>query len=378
MKKALIVTNLIGFVSFLKSDISLLINKGYQVSIIANGLIAPNEALVEALKNQGVAFNHIGFSSKKPFAKENLRAYKELKKIIKAEKYDLIHCHTPIVGFYARLAARKLRRKGTKVVYTTHGLAFTNISPKKEWLKYYWFEKIASIFTDTIITINKEDFQNAKRLWCKDVRYINGVGVDTARYRYVDIDTSDYKKQLGIPTDKIIVLSVGELSKRKNHQIIIKALAKLPNKSDYAFVICGREVGGSGFAEMLKDLAKQYEIDLYLLGHRGDIPAVMHCSDIGAIPSTREGLGLAGIQSLCAGVPLVGTAVQGIKDYIFDGKTGFLCSPYDENAYAEAIVKLSDKKLRESMREACYETAEKFDIKISRSQMEEIYTSVLE
>lgn len=377
MKKALIVANLIGFVGFLRNDISLLISMGYDISVVANGVVAPSEQMMEFFDDNNIKFYHVGFSSKKPFAKGNFRAYKELKKIFKEGKYDLIHCHTPIVGFFTRFAARKLRKKGTKVIYTTHGLAFTNISSKKQWFAYYWFEKIVSRYTDAIITINKEDFENAKRLWCKDVRYINGVGVDTACYHNVDIDVDEYKRKLGIPTDKVIVLSVGELSTRKNHQIIIKALAKLQNKDDYAFVICGREVDGSGFAKKLEYLAKEKGVALYLLGHRSDIPQVMHCSDIGAIPSIREGLGLAGVQSLCAGVPLVGTAVQGIKDYIIDGKTGFLCQPYDENAYAEAIVNLSDKGLRESMRQACYETALKFDKKVSYMQMKEIYTSIL-
>ncbi len=377
MKKALIVTNLIGFVGFLRSDIKLLKEMGYEVTVAANCMTAPNPTLVEKLNKIGVSVVHLGFSSKKAFAKENRLAYKVLKRLIKTEKYDLVHCHTPIAGFFARMAARKIRRKGTKVIYTTHGLAFTNISSKKQWFMYYWFEKIASKFTDTVITINKEDFENAKKLWCKDVRYISGVGVETARYSNIEIDVNDYKKQLGIPTDKIIVLSVGELSKRKNHQIIIKALAKLENKADYVYVICGKEVAGSGFADMLKELAKEYGVELYLLGHRGDIPQIMHCSDIGAIPSIREGLGFAGIQSLCAGVPLVGTAVQGIKDYIFEGKTGFLCPPHDADAYAKAIVKLSDKQTKDSMRQACFETAKLFDIKISEEQRKNIYYSVL-
>jgi glycosyltransferase involved in cell wall biosynthesis len=264
-----------------------------------------------------------------------------------------------------------------KTVYTSHGLPFCRYSSKKQWFLYFGLEKIAARFTDTIITINEEDRKNAGKLGCKDVRRINGVGVDTAYYHDVEIDVDAYKRKLGLPTDKIMVLSVGELSARKNHQIIIKALGMLPDKSRYIYVICGKEVSQSGFADHLRQLAKECDVALYLLGHRNDIPQIMHCSDIGAIPSLREGLGLAGVQSLCANVPLVGTDVQGIREYIFDGISGYLCSPYDAQGYADAIQKLSDPKLRDRMKQNCYEIAKRFDIAVSHEQMREIYQSIL-
>ena len=376
-KKALIVTNLIGFVGFLWNDIAVLEELGYEVSFAANAEVISGENHCDELNKRGIKFYQLDFSSKNPFAKENLKAYKTIKKIIAEEKYDVIHCHTPIAGFITRLAASNARKKGTKVFYTTHGLSFTHLSSKKQWVGYYYFEKFASLFTDVIITINNEDYVNAKTMFCKDVRMINGVGVDTLAYHGVDINVNAYKKEIGIPQDKIIVLSVGELSARKNHQVIIKALGKIPNKEDFCFVICGREVAGSGFADMLGELAKEHGVNLILLGHRSDIPEIMHCSDIGAIPSVREGLGLAGIQSLCAEVPLVGTDVQGIRDYIIPGKTGILCNPYDEDAYKDAIIVLSDENVRNKMKDECYKVAKRFDIKVSHKQMREIYTTVL-
>ena len=377
MKKALIVTNLRGFIVFLKNDIDLLQSMGYQVFFAASHGAQINHETMEYLESKGVTFYEIGFSSKNPFAKENLTAYKQLKALIKKGKFDFIHCHTPIAGLLTRYAARKCRRKGTKVIYTTHGLSYTTWSSFKTKLVYKTIESMASRWCDAIITINEEDFENAKKLHCKKVFRISGVGVDTRRYHEVEVDIPAYRECLGIPVDKTIVLSVGELSHRKNHQVIIRALSRLPNKKEYAYVICGKEVAGSGFAQKLQDLAKELGVELYLLGHRSDIPQVMRCADIGAIPSVREGLGLAGIESLAAGVPLVGTAVQGIKDYIFPGDTGYLCAPYDVQAYADAIEKLSNSELRARMRELCYEVAKRFDCSVSHEQMRQIYTCVL-
>ena len=118
------------------------------------------------------------------------------------------------------------------------------------------------------------------------------------------------------------MLSVGELSYRKNHQIIIEALSKALLGKKYVYVICGNGVDG-GTGEVLRQKAEKSKVRLILLGFRHDIPQIIHCSDVGAIPSVREGLGLARIQSLAAGVPLVGTDVQGIKDYIVDGETEY-------------------------------------------------------
>lgn len=377
MKKALIIANLYGFVGFLMNDIRILRFLGYEVSFAANGDSTENSLIKKQLEEMGVLFYPLSFATKNPLSKSNYDSFLKLRNILNDNYYDLVHCHTPIAGFIARLAASKYRKNGTKVIYTTHGFPFARYSSSKEWYMYFWLEKIASFFTDTIITINEEDRENARKLNCKDVRRISGVGVDTARYHDVEINVKSYKEQLGLPVDKIMVLSVGELSYRKNHQIIIKALALLPNKDDYIYVICGREVANTGFVDGLLGLAKEKGVALYLLGHRDDIPQIMHCSDIGAIPSVREGLGLAGIQSLCAEVPLVGTDVQGIKEYIVDGISGYLCEPFDAEGYAKAISKLSEENHRRALSKNCYAIAKQFDSIISNRQMKDIYISIL-
>lgn len=97
------------------------------------------------------------------------------------------------------------------------------------------------------------------------------------------------------------------------------------------------------------------------LGFRKDIPEINRCADIAVLPSLREGLGLAGIEALASGVPVVGSNVQGIKDYVIDGKTGYLCSPRDADAFADKIQLLSDKEARFSMRKACVEKQKNLD-----------------
>lgn len=99
-----------------------------------------------------------------PFHPQNLAVYRQLKKVIDTYEYDIVHCHTPVGGVLARLAARQARRCGTKVLYTAHGFHFCKGAPMRNWLLYYPVEKWLSAYTDCLITINEEDYRRAKGL----------------------------------------------------------------------------------------------------------------------------------------------------------------------------------------------------------------------
>ena len=375
-KKALILANTGGFCSFLLQDMDLLREKGYQVTVAANGKNHNWEDTREKLERRGLTLRQIDFNGRSPLAKENLQAAKQLQALLKEDHYDLIHCHTPVVGLVTRLLTGKARRRGTKVLYTTHGFAFTRYSSRKERLIYRTIEMLGAHRGDGIITINREDFEAAGELGGGKVFYIPGVGLDIEKYSQIEIDRQAMRCDLGITDDQILVLSVGEICPRKNHGILIDAIARLPDKERYVLMICGSGEH-TQLGQQLRQSAQNQGVKLMLMGFRRDIPQLTHCSDIGAIPSLREGLGMAGLQSLCAGVPLAGSRIQGICDYIEEGKTGFLCHPQKAEDFAAAIEKLSDPALRESMAPACRETATKFRKELSRAHMETIYGMTL-
>lgn len=378
-KKALIIANFLGFIGFLWNDIEILRSKGFSIDYAGYDADGKEEMKVhDRLVQNEIRYFNIAFDSKNPIASVNIDAFKKINKILRENDYELIHCHTPIVGLLVRFAAIKYRWKGTKVIYTTHGLAFTHLSTFKEKIAFKTLEWAASFLTDAVITINKEDYNAMCKMHAKQVFRINGVGVDFSRYHDVNIDRDKYRKQIGVDKSDIMVLSVGELSSRKNHEIIIKALAQIVNKEKYVYVIAGRGIGASSTESKLLKMAEDLNVRLLLLGFRDDIPQLMHCSDIGAIPSVREGLGLAGIQSLCAGVPLVGSDVQGIKDYIVNNVTGFVCNPFDENDFRDKIQKLSSEiGIRENMKLNCLKMAKLYDVSVSKNQMLHIYNNIL-
>ena len=381
MKKVLIVASVISFIEwFNKENVEFLkFEQDCDVHIACNFDYMDDtdeirtKKYIAKLKEIGIVLHNIKFA-RSPLKFANVKAYKELKKIINEGKFDLIHCHTPTASMLTRLAAKKARKNGTIVMYTCHGFHFHNAAPKKNWLLYYPIEKWLSRYCDYLVTINKEDFERAKTFKCKNVRYIPGVGVDLKRIQNCSIDKDRYKESIGIPRDKILLLSIGELIERKNHQVIIKALGELQNR-DIFYAICGK----GPLKEYLTDLSQKLGVadNVIFLGFRKDIPELCNAADISAFPSKIEGLGLAGIEAMAAGVPLVSSNVHGILDYVIDGKTGFTCSPNDFTAFASSIEKLAqNRELRESMKEACLQAVEPFDITNALNSMWKIYRDV--
>lgn len=380
-KKALIVVNLAGFLHFLWNDIATLQKMGYEVSVAMNenSAAGPNLIEIPKLEEMGIAHYQVEFDTKSPVSTQNIQAYKQLKLILKTNKYDLIHCHTPIVGILTRMAARKYRKTGTTVIYTTHGFTFTDKSSKKNWIVYFTAEKLMSRFCDAIITINHEDYNNAKKMHCPKAYIIPSVGLDNHRFANLRINRDEYRASFGVNSKDHMILAVGELSSRKNQKIIIEALGTLDRKEQYIFVICGTAVVNSTIEEELKETASRLGVRIFLAGHRLDIPEINACADVAVIPSVREGFGMTGVEALASGVPVVGSDVQGIREYVIPGKTGYLCDPYDAHQFADAIEKIVNlpSEERAKMVIACKEKAKEFDISKSIAAMKNIYQEVL-
>ena len=375
MKQALIVTAFAGFVrSFLVNDIKILQNMGYEVHCAANKNHNGSEGILKFFEENDVRFHQVDFSSNKPISKKTVNSYFNLKKIITNYNFDVVHVHTPITGVLTRLICKKQRKNGTKVIYTTHGFYFHKYSERKSWLIYRTIENWMSKYSDAIITINKEDYGNAKRMHCENVFYIPGVGVDIDRFKSVELDRESYRKSLGIKNTDFLILAIGELSYRKNHRAVIEALAMSKIKNA-VFVICGNAMTEGNTKEFLESLAKEKGVDLRLMGLRKDIPEICKCADIGVMPSLREGLGLAGIEMLASGVPVVGFGVHGIVDYIIDGVNGYLVKPYSVDDFCTKIQSAYENLYY--LKKNCEDSVEKFDKRFSSQAMSNIYEQIL-
>ena len=288
----------------------------------------------ELQDKHGLVLHEIGFE-RSPFRIENIKAYKHLSRLIQDGHFDIIHCHEPVGGAMGRLAGK--RHKKT-VIYFAHGLHYFTGAPKSHYL-YYLFEYILSFLTDATISICNEDFGRIKKLHNKRSYKIHGIGVDFSRYKKAEnekkILRAELRRRLGIKEKDFVIISVGELSVRKNQKVILEALNECKIKNDVHLVLCGE-----GPEEMhLKLLSKEYNLNdhVHFLGFRKDVPEILPVADVMCFPSLWEGLGLAGIEAVYSGLPVIGSNRQGIKDYVINGQTGYLMEPGDSGQLSKII-----------------------------------------
>lgn len=380
MKRALVATSVASMVDqFLLPSVFLLKNSGYEVHILCNfyeGNTCSDEQIKKlqaVLTDNDIKYFQVDFARNVTKITQNLSAYKQVSEIVKNNRYDLVHCHSPIGGLVTRLACRKVRKQGTKVIYTAHGFHFYKGAPLKNWMLYYPVEKLCSYFTDVLITINHEDYNLAKKkMKAKQVEYVPGVGIDLTKFGKNTFDKSAKRKELGIPDDAIILTSVGELNTNKNHQVILRAMSLLNNNNLY-YLIAGK----GDNEENLLNLAKKLNIqNLRLLGYRNDIPEIYNASDICCFPSIREGLGLAAIEGMACGLPLIAADNRGTRDFCKNNVNGFLCNPFSVEDFANAIEQcINDSANIKRIVKNNTELAKKFDCNIVNEVLLNIYNA---
>lgn len=321
----------------------------------------------------GIKIHQIDFV-RTPYHPGNVKSYCQLKKLVKKEKYDVIHCNTPVGGLLGRLVGKTCNVK--KVIYQAHGFHFYKGAPLRNWLLYYPVEKWLAHYTDALITINREDYELAKRKMKLrnggKVYYVPGVGVDLEKFGHATIDKAEKRRELGIPEDAPLLLSVGELNANKNHETVIRAIADMN-----AYYI----IAGQGDLKLyLENLVDSLNLRnrVKLLGFRSDVKDLCAAADVFVFPSFREGLPMALMEAMASGTPIVASRIRGNVDLIEDGVNGFLCDPNDASGFAEKINLLSaDAGLREKMGRTNQMMIRKFSTETVISEMENIYAAEL-
>lgn len=284
--------------------------------------------------------------SRSPMSTKNIQAYRDLKRIIDSNRFDVIHCHTPIGGMVGRLAAHKARKSGTKVLYTAHGFHFYKGAPYQNWLLYYPVEKFCSHFTDTLITMNQEDYRLAQRKMHAGHTYlVPGVGIDLNRFRQDEKIRKEIRREWDIPDGAFLLLSVGELNENKNHAAAIRALGRLRDENIH-YVICGQ----GNLREELLELARRERVSgqVHLAGFRYNAPDFYCACDAFIFPSRREGLPVSLMEAMASGKPVLCSRVRGNTDLLDDGAGGLFFLPDDDKMLAEEIALLAgDAALRQ-------------------------------
>ncbi len=335
--KILYVTTISITMNFFVEHIKMLKENGNIVELASNSGDGYSERVLE-LKCQ--TYN-LPFS-RNPLCKSNYIAYKALKNLIADGSYDIVHTHTPNASALVRLACKKMRKSGLKVLYTAHGFHFYKGAPIKNWLLYYPIEKWLSKYTDVLITINQEDYDLAAKKFCAiRVEKVNGVGININKFIDLQVDQLSKRKEIEIPTEAFLLLSVGELNKNKNHEVVIRALSMIDNDNIY-YIICGSGMLDDYLQKIIEEFGLENRVKL--LGFRNDVAELYAISDLFVFPSFREGLSVSLMEAMASGLPCVVSDIRGNRDLVND-EGGFLVSPSRIDLYVESIQKVISNEL---------------------------------
>jgi glycosyltransferase EpsD len=340
----------------------------YEVHVASSG--------IETFKNCDVKHN-IAFQ-RFPLSRANWRAYKELKTIIDSNNFDIIHCHTPTAGVLTRLAAIKARKNNTKVIYTAHGFHFYKGAKIKNWLLYFLVEYFLSLITDCLITINQEDFKNAKKyLKASKIKYVHGVGVDLSKYNPpINDEKNCLRKELKLSEDAFILVYPAECSYRKNQIMLLEVINILKDEiPNISLLLAGR-----GDFEKFNKYIEENQLDKHVtfLGFRYDIDKFIRCSDVGISSSRQEGLPINVLEAMASGKPMVVTDVRGNNDLVTNNENGFLVTINDKVEMANKLKLIyKNNKQFEYMGENSFQKAKIFSLNVALNETISLYKDIV-
>lgn len=283
--------------------------------------------------------------SRFPLKRNNIKAYKMLKRIIVENDYAIIHCNTPVGGVITRLITRNLRSK-VRVFYTVHGFHFYHGAPLKNWLLYYPIEKFLAYYTDKLITISLEDYQLAINLKLNTkIERIHGVGVNTDKYFKKD-NKKEAKILMGYDANSFICLCTGELNHNKNQKTLIHSIPMILFIPKLKLLLAGN----GPLEQKLRYLIQSLNLENYiqLIGYRTDLEKYVAISDCVISASIREGLGLNILEAMSCGVPVIASNNRGHREVLQNGRIGTLVPVKNSEAYAHAILDVYNHRNEET------------------------------
>lgn len=349
--------------------------KGYEVHVASKldrDINKENKAL------DGIVWKNIEFS-RNPINRSNISAYKELVNYMKLEHFDAVHTHTPVASFLSRMAAKRAKIK--YVIYTAHGFHFYKGAPLKNWIIYYNIEKIASRWTDAIITMNNEDYNIAIKKFKNNktnIFYVNGVGVDIDKYKTIEVKNITFKESLGLNKDDFVISVIAELSERKNQIQLLEAMTKISNKYKNIKVLL---VGNGPMTDKIKKYLREHNLEdsIILLGRRTDIPQILNITDICCLFSKQEGLPRNLMEAMCNKKAIICSKIRGNTELVIDGENGIVVDVGDIDSTVKSIEKIYlDKDLRTYMGKNGFEKIQKFSQENILNQMDKVYSSILD
>lgn len=283
----------------------------------------------------------------RPF--KNIKSIIKIYKVLKKEKPDIVHVHTPVAAVLGRIAAKIARVPN--VIYTAHGFYFhENMKPFTYKLCFYIEKYMARWFTSYIFTQSKEDAEVAvnNRFLQEDKIITIGNGVDVfGKFNPKLIDEEDVKcldEEFGIDDNTKIITFVGRLIREKGILELLEAFDKLGRKNVKLLVVGDILRGERDLAAKQEAFKYKENKNIIFTGRRQDVNKLLFITDIFCLPSYREGMPRSIIEAMAMECAVVATNIRGCREEVVNGETGFLVELKDSKDIREKLNLLLDNE----------------------------------
>jgi glycosyltransferase involved in cell wall biosynthesis len=350
----------------------------YQVEVISGPQTGSEGSLMEELRQRGGQLTILPELLRQISPLNDLLALWKLYRLIKTEKYTIVHSHSSKAGILARIAARLAG--APIIIHTIHGWSFHDHMSPRLRNTYIFLEKLCARFSDMLIVVAKPDIQKGLQ---------SGIG-SPAQYRLIRsaIPLDDFKPQaidrlkvraaLDIPADAPVLGNVGRFSTQKNPLDWVKIAGRVGHSLPNAWFLL---VGDGPLRPQVEQALKDEGIfeQTVLTGLRRDVASMMGAIDVFLLTSLWEGLPRVIPEAMAMGVPVVAYQVDGTAEAVLPGETGCLCPPGSLDEMAACCLRLlQDEAVRSQMAEHCRElAANEYDVNHMVSQIAALYDEVL-
>jgi len=274
----------------------------------------------------------------------------KLAKILRSEKFDIIHAHTSKPGFFARLAAIGLN---IPVIYRPASFAFHENAPRSQAIFYAFLERIAARYLTKRIQLvcnGERELARQYSVGSDDQFVIIHTGIDLRPFE-VPVNRADVRAEFNIPPDVRLMGTVARLVEQKAPTDFIRAAALVHARYPQAHFLWVGDGPLENEARALVQLLGLQDV-FHFAGARNnrEIPAILLSLDFFVLSSHWEGFSIAVLEAMAAGLPVVAPRVTGAAEAIVDGETGILVEIGDVDGLADAMSKLvGDVDLTERM-----------------------------
>jgi len=273
--------------------------------------------------------------------KDDWVTLRQLVRLMKRERFTVVHTHMAKAGVLGRLAARWC---GVPVVvHTFHAFAFHDHMSAVRRRVYIWMERSVRRLAHRYVAVSPRVAREAVETRIVPpgaiVTVPSGVELDTVPSRA----DPRVRRELGIHADAPLIGTVGRIVTQKAPLDFVRMCDLIRRqRPDARFVWVGDGNEAEGMEPETRAEAQRLGVDVLFTGYRNDAPRLAASFDVFVIPSIYEGLGRALTEALAAGRPVVATAVNGVPDLVEPGATGLLAPPNDPEALARDVLWLLD------------------------------------